>query len=72
MEFKEEFQTSGVHLKLAATEHQEMNRKVKVTWQTLRTIDHSLMIRARVLEAYINFELIYTEDHIFWFYLSKI
>ena len=31
----------------------------------LRTIAHSLMVHARVLEAYIHFELIYTTDHIF-------
>ena len=29
--FKEEFQTRGVHLKLAAPEHQKMNGQVEVT-----------------------------------------
>ena len=54
-EFKEECQTRGVHLKLAAPEHQEMNRQVEVTWRTLRTIVHSIMIHARVSEEYIHF-----------------
>ena len=48
-----------------APEHQEMNRQVEVTWRTLRTIAHSLMVHARVLEAYIHFALMYTTDHIF-------
>ena len=42
-----------------------MNRQVKVTRRTLRTIAHSLMVHARVSEAYINFVLMYTTDHIF-------
>ena len=50
---------------LAATKHQEMNRQVKVTRRTLRTIEHSLMVHARVSEAYIDFALMYTTDHIF-------
>ena len=31
-EFKEEFQTCGFHLMLAAPEHQEINRQVEFTW----------------------------------------
>ena len=54
MEFKEECQTCGVHLTLAALEHQEMKRQVEVTRRTLRTIAHSIMVHVRVLEAYIN------------------
>ena len=42
-----------------------MNGQVEVTWRTLRTIEHSLMVHARVLEAYIHFALIYTTDQIF-------
>ena len=42
-----------------------MNRQVEVTHRTLHTIAHSLMVYARVLEAYIHFELMYTTDHIF-------
>ena len=42
-----------------------MNRKVEVTQRTLRTIAPSLMVHARVSEAYINFALMYTTDHIF-------
>ena len=36
-----------------------------MTWRTLSTFAHSLMVHARVLEAYINFALMYTTDHIF-------
>ena len=53
-EFKDEYQTRGVHLTLAAPEHQEMNGQVEVTWITLRTVTHSLMLHARVPEVYIN------------------
>ena len=41
-----------------------MKGKVEVTWRALRTIAHSLMVHARVLEAYIHFALMYTTDHI--------
>ena len=64
-EFKDECQTRGVSLTLAAPEHQEMNGQVEVTWRTLRTIAHSLMVHARVPENYIHFALMYTTDHIF-------
>ena len=47
-EFKEECQTCGVHLTLEAPEHQEMNGQVEVTWRTLRTVSHYLMLHARV------------------------
>ena len=42
-----------------------MNGQVKVIWRTFRTIAHSLIVHARVLEAYIHFELMYTIDNIF-------
>ena len=61
---KEECQLRGVRLTLAAPEHQEMNGQVEVTWRTLRTIAHSLMVYARVPENYIHFALMYTTDHI--------
>ena len=48
-EFKEECQICGVHLTLAAPEHQEMNGQIEVTRRTLRTIAHSLMVHAIVL-----------------------
>ena len=64
-EFKEECQTRGVRLTLAAPEHQDMNGQVEVTWRTLRTIAHALMVHARVQEIYIHFALMYTTDHIF-------
>ena len=50
---------------LAAPEHQEMNGQVEVTWRTLRTVAHSLMVHTRVPEVYVNFTLMYTTDHIF-------
>ena len=42
-----------------------MNGKVEVTWITLRTVAHSLMVHAIVSEVYVNFSLIDTTDHIF-------
>ena len=63
-EFKYECQTRGVCLKLAAPEHQEMKVQVEVTWRTLRTVAHSLMVHARVLEVYAHFALMYMTDHI--------
>ena len=50
---------------LAAPEHQEMNGQVEVTWRTLLTVSHSLMVHARVPEVYIHFALMYTTDQIF-------
>ena len=64
-EFKEECQTRGVSLTLEAPEHQEMNGQVEVTWRTLRTVAHDLMVHARVPEVYVHFTLMYTTDHIF-------
>ena len=62
-DFKEEFQTCRVRLTLAAPENQEMNRQVEVTWRTLRTVAHSLMVHDRVPEVYVHFVLMYTTDH---------
>ena len=42
-----------------------MNGKVEVTWRTLRTVAHSLMVHARVLEVYVQLALMYTTYHIF-------
>ena len=50
---------------LAAPEHHEMKGQVKVTWRTLRTVAHSLMVHDRVSESYIHFALMYTTDQIF-------
>ena len=50
-EFKEECQTHGVCLTLAAPEHQDMNGQVEVTWRTLRTVAHDLIVRTRVPEV---------------------
>ena len=65
MEFREKCQTCGVCLKLATPEHQDMNRQVEVTWRTLRTVAHSIMVHARVPEVYVHLKLMYTTDHIF-------
>ena len=64
-EFQDECQTRGVCLTLAAPGHQEMNGQVEVTWRTLRTVAHDLMVHARVPELYVHFALMYTTDHIF-------
>ena len=64
-EFKDECKTRRVCLTSAAPEHQEMNGQVEVTWRTLRTVTHSLMVHARVPEVYVRFALMYTIDHIF-------
>ena len=63
-EFKEECQTRGFRLTLAAPEHQEMNVQVEVIWRTLRTFSHSLMVHAKVPEVYVHFTLMYTTYHI--------
>ena len=42
-----------------------MNGQVEVTRRTLRTIAHSLMVYARVSEAFFQFALVYTTYHIF-------
>ena len=65
IDFQDKCQTCGVWLTLLALEHQEMNIKVEVIRRTLRTIAHSLMVHERVLEACINFTLMYKDDHIF-------
>ena len=52
-------------MKLAAPEHLEINRQVQVTWRTLHTVAHNLMVHARVPEVYVHFALMYTTDHIF-------
>ena len=64
-DFKEECQTCGVCLMLAAPEHQEMNGQVEVTWRTLRTVEHALMVHARVPEVYVHLALMYATGHIF-------
>ena len=63
-EFKDECQTCGVHLTLAAPEHQEINGKVEVTWRTLLKVVHALMVHARVPEVYVHLASMYTTDHI--------
>ena len=50
---------------LSAPEHQKIIRQVEVTRRSLRTIAHSLMVHARVLEAFIHLSLMYTTHNIF-------
>ena len=50
---------------LATLEQKEMNGQLEVTQRTLHTIAQSLMVHARVSEAYINFALMYITDQIF-------
>ena len=50
---------------LAGPEHQEMNGQFEVTWRTLHTVTHSLMVITRVPEVYVHFALMYTTYHIF-------
>ena len=49
---------------LAAHVNQEMNGQVEVTWRTLHTVAHSLMVHVRVPEVYVHFSLMYTTYHI--------
>ena len=42
-----------------------MNGQVEVTWRTLRTVAHTLMVYARVPEVYVHLALMYTTNHIF-------
>ena len=42
-----------------------MNGQVEVTWRTLCTVAHALMVHARVPEVHVHFALMYTTDHIF-------
>ena len=44
-----------------------MNEQVEVTWRTLCSVAHPLMVHARVPEVYVHFALMYTTDHIFPF-----
>ena len=64
-ELKDECQNRGVRLALAEPKHQEMNGQVEVTWRTLRTVAHYLMVHVRVPKVYVHFALMYTTDHIF-------
>ena len=62
--FKDEFQTRGDHLMLPSPKNQKTNRQVEVTGKILGKISQSLMVHARVLEAYIHFTLMYTAHNI--------
>ena len=59
-DFKDECQIRRIVLTLAAPEHQDMNVQVEVTWRTLCTFAHTLMVHARFPEVYVHFALMYT------------
>ena len=42
-----------------------MDGKFEVTWKTLKTIAHSLMVNTWTFEEYIYIALMYTTDYIF-------
>ena len=63
--FQESLSVRGVHLNLTPLYHQYMNGQVKLTWKTLRTIVHSIMVKAQVSYDYKRFTLMYTTHHIF-------
>ena len=63
--FQEVIYVHGVKISLAAPDHQEINVQNEEKWQTLRTIAHSIMVHAHVSGEYINFALMYNNDHIF-------
>ena len=48
-EIQDECKTRDVHLPLAATDDQEINGQVKVTWIMFCTIAHSIMVHTLVL-----------------------
>ena len=54
-EFQEVFSVYGLQLSFAAPDHQEINSQVEVTWQTLQTIAHSIMVQALLYVKYIQF-----------------
>ena len=57
-EFKDGCAVRGVHLTLAAPEHQEMNNIAESTWKNIRTIAHSQINFGRVEEKFTHFALI--------------
>ena len=56
--FQEGIYVRGLRIALSAADIQEMNGQVEVTWRTLQTIEHSIMVHERVYEKYIHFALI--------------
>ena len=56
-EFHGGLSVRGLQLALASPDHQEMNGQVEVTWRTLRTMENSSMMHARVSHKYIQFAL---------------
>ena len=66
-DFQEGLYVRVVQLTLVSPDHMEMNSQVEVTWRTLCTISHSLMVHAQVLDEYIHSVLMYTIHQIFLF-----
>ena len=65
-DFQEGISVHGLRPAPAAPYNQEISIQAEVTWQTLRTITHSILVHARVSEKYINFALMYTTDHLLY------
>ena len=56
-DIQEVLSVRAVWLALVAPDHQEINVQVEVTWWTLQTISHSIIVHTRVLDKYIHFNL---------------
>ena len=54
-DFQEGLYVHVLLLALAAPFYKEMNCQVELTCQTLKTIAHSIIVHARVLDKYIHF-----------------
>ena len=54
-----------MQLSLTAPDHQKINDQVEVTWQTLQTISHSIMVHVWISDKCIHFSLMYMTGHIF-------
>ena len=63
--FQEGLSICVVQLSLPSSYHQGNNVQVQVTWRTLQTIAHSIMMHAQISDKYIHFSLMYTTDHIY-------
>ena len=63
-EFQEGLSVREGQLASSAPKYQEMNGQVEVTWRTLQSISHSIMVHARVSDKYIYIALMYMTDHI--------
>ena len=63
-DFRDGCAVRGVHLTLAAPQHQEMNSIAEAMWKLICTTAHSLMVFARVEERFTDFALLYAAHEI--------